>query len=159
MMLLFAFIGCADPAGDTAVYATESGDCNWPSGATTEAVVLTDDASYEAPLTPDWGVVIDNESDYQLFKGRLGQLLEPVDFSSHVVLAAWAYSDCTCGIELRGWEAFNVDGRAQLSATFSDPTGGCDDCCDADGGALIAVSVPKGNGPASVCRVVENGCP
>ena len=159
VLCLCVGIGCASSTDDTAVYATESGECAWPGGEQSNATVLTTDASYEAPLSPDWGVVIDNEADYQLFKGRLGQLLDPVDFATQVVLAAWAYSDCTCGIELKEWDAFNVDGRAQLSATFSDPTGGCDDCCDEEGGALIAIAMPRGNGPASVCRVVENGCP
>ena len=158
-LLLWNIMGCADNASDTAVYATETGECDWPTGQSIDAIVLTRDASYEAPLSPDWGLVIDNEADYQLFKGRLGQLLDPVDFNTQVVLAAWAYADCTCGIELRTWEAQNVDGRAQLSATFSVPTGGCDNCCYEPGGALIAIAVPKGNGPASVCRIVENGCP
>ena len=150
--------GCNNSGSDTAVYVTESGDCAWPNGQVSNATVLTRDASYEAPLSPEWGIVIDNDADYQLFKGRLGQLLDPVDFATQVVLASWVYSECTCGIELREWEALNVDGRSQLSATFSDPTGGCDDCCDEEGGALIAIAMPKGNGPASVCRVVENGC-
>ena len=75
------------------------------------------------------------------------------------MLAAWAYSECTCGITLAQWESLNVDGRALLSVTFRDPTGGCEDCCDASGGALIAIATAKGNGPAGVCKILENGCP
>lgn len=158
-ILSFLLIACGGSGADTAsAPIVEDGSCDRSGGERVQATILSKDPSYEMEPSPEWGTVIETEEAYQVLKGRFGQAMDPVDFSTHVVLGSWVYSDCTCGIELEGWQVDNVDGRPHLTAAFTDVSSGCETCCGDSGGALILVATARGNGPGSVCRMIQPGC-
>ena len=158
-VLCLLWFACSGGGGDTAnPPIEEEGSCDRTGGERVEATLLTKDPSYEMEPSPDWGTVVETDEAYQVLKGRLGQALEAVDFSTHVVLGSWIYSDCTCGIELDGWKVEDVDGRPHLTAAFTDLSSGCETCCDSSGGGLVLVATARGNGPGSVCRMIQPGC-
>lgn len=104
--------------------------------------------------------VVRTDADYATFQTTYNLELPTVNFATREVVAAWHTASSTCGISLESWAAYEVSGtgRVRLDAVFHDSSANCEEACDAEGGAIVVVSVPRRTGVPFVCRGVVGGC-
>lgn len=122
-------------------------------------VLLESDGFVEIPF--DWedvSRVITDEATWQTFQDDVGLELGEVDFGTRQVVAVWARVSSTCGMFLEDWFATQLDDdQVYVQATVIDTTGTCEEVCDAEGTAMLVITLPAEVSPI-VCRVLVESC-
>jgi hypothetical protein len=145
---------------DPSIPVVEVGDCDFPldnaPGATAD-VLYAEQHGWFTNRAFNWFEVIRDDGPYEALKADLQVALPPVDFSTKIVVAVWESRE-TCDFEVTGAKAYSVGQAYHLDVDFDDLSGGCEETCEAPGGALVVISFPYVDDEPTVCRRTWDGC-
>lgn len=154
-------------------------ECRWPYAEEGHQCVLRDEWSLACPTSDRedlshtgvlyagrfdqpgfWsldGPLIDSQEEYEaippFFEGT--DALPPVDFDTHVVLAASVRVPATCGSQMREHGLF---GDTTLVVRIEDHFGICEAVCDAPREFLVLYAIARPAEGASVCTEIIGTC-
>ncbi|MBA3454499.1 MAG: hypothetical protein H0T42_15525 [Deltaproteobacteria bacterium] len=157
-LVLLAHAGC-----QSATETLSFGDCA-DAGSAVEFEMLFAGDVY-LPVLTNSGAVIENQAQLDALlsgvnegDGLPGASAWNINFGTHLVLAASAFSPNTCEMTLDSYDVRNLGETVRLTVRSTDHTAQCEAVCDALGQSLVIVAIARTNLEATTCVTRTDTC-